>query len=156
MSDLAITPATFLERFQQLPADKKLGIVVEALKESEKEKSVALECASANESKAATLDRMIAINKWFSVKEAAAILGFKGVGQNNLYQFMRDINLLIPGQNIAYRRYIEAGYFKTDEYPYEVTPGVEKVTQVLRVSNRGIDYLRRKLSEHGNDNPVEE
>lgn len=149
----------FLERFQSLPSEKKLEVVVAALKESEKQKEFAVQRAERNEEKAKTLDRVMTTERWLSMQEAAAILGYKKVGQNNLFSFLRSEGILMNTANrwnIPYREYEERGYFKVNEYDVDLGNGEFKKTLTTRVSQKGLDFIRRRLSERENDNPIEE
>jgi anti-repressor protein len=149
----------FLERFQSLPAEKKLLLVVEALKESERQKQVAVVKAEANQEKAATLDRLTGMEKWWSMQQAAALLGYKRVGQNNLFAFLRSEGVLMNTAarwNQPYREYIERGYLKVIEQEFDLPNGTTQPYWKTVVSQKGLDFIRRKLSEANNDQPVEE
>jgi len=164
MGDTSLTPISesgsdFLQRFQSLPAEKKLTLVMEALKESERQKSVAIVKAEANQEKATTLDRLTSMEKWWSLQQATALLGYKRVGQNNLFAFLRSEGVLMNTAarwNQPYREYIERGYFKVIEQEFDLPDGTTKPNWKPVVSQKGLDFIRRKLSEKKNDEPIEE
>jgi phage antirepressor YoqD-like protein len=159
MSDPAITGEEFLEKFQSLPPEKKLSIVVDALNESERQKQVAVVKAETNQEKAKTLDRLIGMEKWWSMQQAAGLLGYRSVGQNNLIAFLRSEGVLMNTAarwNQPYREYIERGYFKIVEQEFDLPDGTTKPNWKTVVSQKGLDFIRRKLSESNNDQPVEE
>lgn len=155
MSDLIIRPEEIEElakKFHSLPAETRLTIVSEALR-------TAVVKAEANQEKAATLDRLTSVEKWWSMQQAAAMIAYHEIGQNNLFGFLRSQGVLMntPARwNLPYREYIERGYFKIIEYEVDLPDGRTVVKQKTVVSQKGLDFIRRKLSESNNDQPVEE
>jgi len=151
----------FLELFNNLSPEKKLPIVTEALKESERQREVAVKKLDESKDKMATIERVMGKEKWYSMREAADIFAYRGVGQNNLLQYLGDEGILLKsnGSWIPYREYIERGYFKVNVYEIQVDTGRGLMTKVQKktvVSLKGLDFIRKKLAENELDNPVEE
>jgi prophage antirepressor-like protein len=87
------------------------------------------------------------------MQEAAAVLRFQKMGRDNLFRFLRDKKILIKN-NIPYRDYIERGYFKIIERPYERADGVPAISIQTLVLQPGLAYIRRRLLEAGHA-PIE-
>jgi len=67
---------------------------------------------------------------------------------------LRDIGIL-QYNNEPYQKYINIYYFCVKEKEYEVQPGYTKVYAQTFVTQKGLDFIRRKLEEYGfayNDN----
>ena len=151
----------FLELFRNLSPEKKLPFVTEALKESERQREVVIKKLDENKDKLATIERVMAKQNWYSMREASDILAYKGVGQNNLFQYLGDEGILqrSNGSWIPYREYIERGYFKVNVYEFQVDTGrglMTKIQKKTEVSLKGLDFIRKRLADNELDNPVEE
>jgi phage antirepressor YoqD-like protein len=93
--------------------------------------------------KAEVLDKITATDSDISVRELAAILAVPGLGQNNLFQKLRDDGY-IDGFNRPYRRHIESGIMYEKEY---YVPGLDATKRQLRITQKGVVYFARKYSE---------
>lgn len=87
------------------------------------------------------IDSDTAIN----MQEVAGLLNIKGLGRNNLFEFLRKIEVL-NRKNIPYREYIESGYFALKERPVLIN-GKEEIKIITLVYNKGIEYIRKKVDE---------
>ena len=92
------------------------------------------------EPKAEVLDKMIATASDVSVRELAAILAVPHLGQNKLFQRLRQDGY-IDHLNRPYRQYIEAGLMYDREY---YVPGMDATKQQLRVTQKGVAYFVKK------------
>ena len=81
-----------------------------------------------------------------SIGETAKVLD-AGIGQNKLFAFLRDNNIL-KSDNTPYQRYIDMGYFRVVEQKYEVH-GEIKISIKTLVFQKGIDFIRRLLNKKG-------
>jgi len=90
-------------------------------------------------------DRIIDSNTSINMQEAAGVLNIKGLGRNNLFKMLREKGILNIN-NIPYREYIEAGYFKVRETVRNIK-GCETVIIVTLVNQKGLDFIRKKIEE---------
>lgn len=81
-----------------------------------------------------------------SIGETAKVLD-AGIGQNKLFAFLRDNNIL-KSDNTPYQRYIDMGYFRVVEQKYEVN-GEIRISIKTLVFQKGIDFIRRLLNKKG-------
>jgi phage antirepressor YoqD-like protein len=94
------------------------------------------------EPKAETLDKMTATASDVSVRELAAILAVPHLGQNNLFQKLRDDGY-IDGLNRPYRQYIEGGLMYEKEY---YVPQLDATKRQLRITQKGVAHFVRKYT----------
>lgn len=89
----------------------------------------------------------------YLLREVAAVLGVKGMGQNNLFAFLRDEGVLIKdgeSRNLPYRRFIEAGVFEVKVGQRDNSRTGEPVaTRTVRVTAKGLVYIERLLKLNG-------
>lgn len=81
-----------------------------------------------------------------SMNDVAKVLGIKGYGRNNLFEFLRNIKIL-DSYNRPYQKYVDCGWFRVIEQRYTKN-GEGIVTFKTLVYQRGIDAIRRKIIEH--------
>ena len=81
-----------------------------------------------------------------SIGDAAKVLD-AGIGQNKLFAFLRDRNIL-KDDNTPYQRYIDSGYFRVVEQKYQVN-GETRISIKTLVFQKGIDYIRKLLIKEG-------
>lgn len=111
----------------------------EALRTENSEKAERLLVA---EPKAETLDKMTATDSDISVRELAAILAVPRLGQNNLFQKLRDDGY-IDGLNRPYRKYIETGLIYEKEY---YVPQLDATKRQLRITQKGVAHFAGKYA----------
>jgi anti-repressor protein len=92
--------------------------------------------------KAETLDKITAGKGDVSVRELASILAVPHLGQNNLFQKLRDDGY-IDGYNRPYRRYVESGLMYEKEY---YVPGLDATKRQLRITQKGVAYFANKYA----------
>jgi phage antirepressor YoqD-like protein len=117
----------FKARFEQ---EKTLRI------ETEKKLAIA-------EPKAETLDKITATSSDVSVRELASILAVPHLGQNNLFEKLRQDGY-IDGLNRPYRRYVESGFMYEKEY---YVPQLAATKRQLRITQKGIAYFAKKYGK---------
>lgn len=98
------------------------------------------------EPKAAFYDVVAEAKNAISMREAAKVIGIQGLGQNKLFQFLRDRKLLMSN-NQPYQEYVNRGYFRTIEQSYTKSDGSVIVTIKTLVTQRGLDYITKLLED---------
>lgn len=78
-----------------------------------------------------------------SMNEVSKVLGIKGLGRNNLFEFLRD-NAILDRWNVPYQKYIDCGWFRVIEQKYTKN-GEEHISIKTLVYQKGIDAIRRKI-----------
>lgn len=86
--------------------------------------------------KVESFEEMISSDTLFSMQESANVLGY---GRNKFMALLRGLSIL-QKNNIAYRKYIDAGYFQKKIRPVN---GINHTTTF--VTSKGIEYLRKKI-----------
>ncbi len=81
---------------------------------------------------------------WLDMGEVSKILNIKNLGRNNLYKKLRELKL-INGDNQPYQQYVSSGCFKIVEVPKPLKNGGVKICLKLVISQKGIDYIIKKL-----------
>jgi phage antirepressor YoqD-like protein len=137
-----VETAKSLELEAALAAQKAIELqqmVIAKLKAENEAKRKRLEVA---EPKAETLDKMTATASDISVRELAAILAVPHLGQNNLFQKLRDDGY-IDGLNRPYWQYIEGGLMYEKEY---YVPQLDATKRRLRITQKGVAHFVRKYA----------
>ena len=78
----------------------------------------------------------------FTIQKAARLLN---VGPRSLFRHLREQHIL-DDQNLPYRRYCSAGYFKV-RTTYFSTPIGDRARGRALVTVRGLQWLERQLQE---------
>lgn len=101
--------------------------------------------------KAQFVDELVDTTGLYQVAEVAAILKVKGMGRNNLFNFLREHGVLYRanGQNLPKRQHIEAQRFELKAQKYEGSNGHEVATSTPYVTARGLLYIRELLQRNG-------
>lgn len=82
----------------------------------------------------------------FSMREVAAELNIPGLGQNNLFRFLKANNIL-TSDNLPYRRFINEGYFRVIVQKYNTPSGSPHVSMKTLVTQKGVDYILRVIKK---------
>lgn len=69
-----------------------------------------------------------------------------GIGRTRLFELLRDEGVLMKN-NQPYQKYIDSGYFRVIESSYQKPDGSTHVSFKTVVYQKGVDFIRRKLSE---------
>lgn len=68
------------------------------------------------------------------------------IGRNRLFTFLRNHKILMD-DNQPYQRYIDAGYFKVNEYTYKNSSGDPKTKRQTFVTGKGQVYIVNKVKK---------
>ena len=82
------------------------------------------------------------------VSEAAKLLG---VGPQKLFVFLRQQRIFMDGtggqhRNMPYQQHLDAGRFAVVEKPFQTPDGKTHINVKPVVTQKGLDYIRRRLS----------
>jgi phage antirepressor YoqD-like protein len=80
------------------------------------------------------------------IGEASKVLAIKGLGRNNLFEALRNHNVLMSN-NQPYQKYIDAGYFRTIESTYTKSDGTTHITIKTVVYQKGLDFIRKVVGK---------
>ena len=80
-----------------------------------------------------------------SMNEVSKVLGIKGYGRNNLFEFLRSSGIL-DRWNVPYQRYIDCGWFRVIEQKYSKN-GEQCVSTKTLVYQKGVDAIRKKIMD---------
>ena len=85
----------------------------------------------------------------FEMAEVAKVLNYKKYGRNKIFELLRDLDIL-RYNNQPYQKYVDLNYFKQIEQNYDNGFGEIKINLKTVVTQKGIDFIRRKLDEFTN------
>ncbi len=68
------------------------------------------------------------------------------IGRNRLFEFLR-IKKILMKDNQPYQQYVDAGYFKVNEYTYTNSFGQTKTNRQTFVTGKGQLYITKKVKE---------
>lgn len=68
------------------------------------------------------------------------------IGRNRLFEFLR-IKKILMRDNQPYQQYVDAGYFKVNEYTYTNSFGQTKTNRQTFVTGKGQLYITKKVKE---------
>lgn len=80
-----------------------------------------------------------------SMNEVSKVLNIKGYGRNNLFEFLRENNVL-DRWNVPYQRYVDNGWFRVIEQHYQKN-GEPIVTTKTLVYQKGVDGIRKMIEK---------
>lgn len=86
---------------------------------------------------------------WQEMSSIAKALNYKGFGRNKIFEYLREIGVL-RYNNEPYQQYVDRGYFKTIEQKVDLPYGTAMINKKPVVSQKGLDFIRRKLDELAN------
>lgn len=69
------------------------------------------------------------------------------IGRNRLFEFLRHQQILM-NDNQPYQEYVNAGYFKVNEYTYTNTFGQTKTNRQTLITGKGQLYIAKKVREY--------
>ena len=140
-AEVIAAPKTALEK--ALLVRQALLIQQETIAELEVENAELRAKNAEMKPKAETLDKITATKSDISVRELAAILAMPRLGQNNLFQKLREDGY-IDGYNRPYRQHIESGIMYEKEY---YVPGLDATKRQLRITQKGVACFARKYGK---------
>ena len=94
--------------------------------------------------KADFYDRVAESDTALDIGKVAKVLGYDGIGRNNLFKILREEGWLMDN-NAPYQEYVNRGYFRVIEYDYHTKHGETKVNIKTLVYQKGIDAIRKML-----------
>ena len=124
-------PRSFAEALQ-LAADQQKKI---------EEQQLAIE---QSKPKVEFFDKVTGSSDTCDMKAVAKILNFKGIGRNNLFEILRNENIL-DKQNQPYQKYIDAGYFRVIESKFEDKDGDIHINLKTVVFQKGVEFIRKTV-----------
>ena len=74
----------------------------------------------------------------------AKVLNIKGIGRNNLFEFLRDKGVLMSN-NQPKQTYCDRGYFRVIESKFTKPDGSTHINTKTVVYQKGLDYIRKLL-----------
>lgn len=80
--------------------------------------------------------------------QAAKVLGYRNMGRNNLFAFLRDKEILMDN-NQPYQAYIDRGYFRVVETKFTKPNGDIGINVKTLIYQKGLDYVRKLLDKAG-------
>lgn len=96
-----------------------------------------------------TWDMVSNSDDWIEMSAVAKALNYPGYGRNKLFEFLRESSIL-RYNNEPYQQFVDRGYFKIIEQRVDLPYGDVKINRKPVVSQRGLDYIRKKIDEHLN------
>lgn len=77
------------------------------------------------------------------MNDVAKVLDIKGMGRNNLFEFLRNKKILMSN-NRPYQQFIDRGYFRVIEQHY-MKNGEECINFKTLVYQKGVDFIRKMV-----------
>ena len=78
-----------------------------------------------------------------TMNNVSKVLGIKGYGRNNLFEFLRKMNILMRN-NQPYQKYVDLGYFRVIEQRYQKN-NEECINFKTLVYQKGVDFIRKTI-----------
>ena len=78
-----------------------------------------------------------------TMNNVSKVLGIKGYGRNNLFEFLRKRNILMRN-NQPYQKYVDLGYFRVIEQRYQKN-NEECINFKTLVYQKGVDFIRKTI-----------
>lgn len=91
--------------------------------------------------KVASYEQLMEAEGTYSFAEAAKMLPMP-LGQNRLYDLLRESGLILPGKREPYQEYVDRGYFELRAHTYMSNHG-PVATATPRITPKGLEYIRR-------------
>lgn len=96
--------------------------------------------------KVAHYDQCMASEGFLLIREVAKVLNFPKVGEHKLYAILRDDKVLMKN-NEPYQTYVEKNWFRVFPMPYTKPDGTVGTKNQTKVSQKGIDGLRKRVHQ---------
>lgn len=106
------------------------------IEENQRQKELLIEQAP----KADFFDAVADSKDAISIGSLAKVLGIKGMGRNNLFEFLRQ-NKVLMNDNTPYQRYVDSGMFRVVEQKY-MRDGEPCINIKTLVYQKGVNYVR--------------
>jgi len=131
-----------LESKSKLPDFNNPAVAARAWAEQYEQRELAEKKVQELTPKAKAYDTVLSSDTAISIGDAAAVLQLP-YGRNTLFKTLREKQILMS-DNVPYRKYIDAGYFKVIETSIARSGRTDVVLTTL-ITQRGIDYLFKIL-----------
>ena len=128
----------------QIPQTYSEALMLAAKQAEQIEQQTAL--IKAQKPKVEFYEAVTGSNDTIDIGEAAKVLNIKGVGRNNLFEFLRQKGVL-DNRNRPYQTFCDRGYFRVVESSYSKPDGSTHINLKTVVYQKGLDYIRKILSE---------
>ena len=115
---------------------------------TDRERMLALEAkVERDEVKVAFYDTVADSKDAIDMQRAAKVLDFEGIGRNNLFEFLREREILMD-TNLPYQKYIDSGHFRVIQSHWH-KDGEPRIYFKTLIYQKGLDFVRRKLLDAG-------
>lgn len=84
-----------------------------------------------------------------SMNDVAKVLAIKGMGRNNLFEFLR-VEGILDKFNVPYQRYVDCGWFRVIEQKY-MKNGEPQISTKTLVYQKGVDAIRKRIERCQNE-----
>lgn len=100
--------------------------------------------------KAKGYDRFLDIEGIMTMNQAAKTLNVKGIGQNKLFQILREEGVFYKNgkDNLPYQEYINRGYFEVKQKALNISDSEVLYSQIY-VTPKGLDWIYKLLIDKG-------
>lgn len=142
----SLTPKTNLEK--QLLIQQAMKIQEEIIKELQTENEQQKQQLIEQAPKVEFFDDVTGSSDTIDMKEVAKILNIKGLGRNNLFEFLRKESVL-DRNNQPYQKYVDAEYFRIIESRFTLPTGEIKISLKTVVFQKGLDFIRKLIKARG-------
>ena len=137
------------DTLEQMIASPEFGIrLLTALKDEQGKRIVAEQKVLELAPKADFYDTVTGSRTAIPFDHAAKVLGYRGVGRNKLFDFLRQRKVL-QYDNQPYQQFIDRGYFRVIESKFTKPNGDIGISFKTLIFQRGLDYVRKLLDEAG-------
>jgi anti-repressor protein len=94
--------------------------------------------------KAEFFDQVADSKDAISIRDAAKVLNIPNIGQNKLFQLLREKKILMR-DNLPYQEFCDRGYFRVIEQKYTDKQGEPHINFKTLVYQKGVDFIRRTV-----------
>lgn len=119
----------------------------------EKEKNAVLTAKIQEDAhKVSFYDAVADVDDFISIANAAKLLGYKNMGPQKLFAFLRKRGVLMSSKdrhNVPYQQYIDKGFFRFSECSYTDWRGETYVHYRPFVSQKGLSFINQLLLKSG-------
>ena len=126
----------------QIPQTYSEALMLAAKQAEQIEQQTAL--IKAQKPKVEFYEAVTGSNDTIDIGEAAKVLNIKGVGRNNLFEFLRQKGVL-DNRNRPYQTFCDRGYFRVVESSYSKPDSSTHINLKTVVYQKGLDYVRNLL-----------
>lgn len=137
------------ETLDKMISSPEFGIrLLTALQEERTAKESAQAQVRELEPKAEHYDTITGSRSAIPFRQAAKVLGYKNVGQNNLFEILRSHGVLMR-DNLPYQQFIDRGYFRVIQREYPMPGGDVGTKPQTLIYQKGLDFVRKLLDKAG-------